>query len=132
MATKKGWLINERQNLAVDIAADVSEGQVAKLTAENTAAICGAGEVPIGVFHEDRDVSELETRTSVVRDREAVCAAAASIAVGDYLKPAANGTVTPTTTGGDVLIGKALSAQTTVGGDVIVDLALCGAQYSTT
>ena len=39
MSTKKGWKIKEYMSIPVTISADVSEGQVGKLTAENTGAI---------------------------------------------------------------------------------------------
>lgn len=130
MATKKGWLIIEKESIPVTIAADVAEGQVGKITAENTASVAGAGDVPRGVFSRDMDVSEGETNTELVTSKIAVVQCAAAIT--DITLPvmvAAAGTCTPVTANNDIILGMPLNLQATVGGDVAVDLSTMGTFY---
>lgn len=131
MGFKQGWKIDENRSVPVTISADVAEGQIGKLTAEGVAAICGAGEMPAGVFPEDRDVSEGETETQLVRANIGVSAAAAAVSsLTTPVKAAAAGTVTPCTTDQDIIVGMPLNAQATVGGDVKIDLTLMGSYYA--
>lgn len=129
MALKQGWKINYDTTVAVDVAADVSEGQLGKLTAESTAAIAGAGDTPAGWFSRDIDISEDGTRTELVRGDEVVGIAAAAVTINAKVKAAASGTVTPCTDDGDIIAGVALSAQGTVGGDVLIDPTLMGSYF---
>ena len=131
MATLPGWKIDHKKSIAVDSASDVSEGQVGKLTAVDTADVCGAGEMPAGVFPRDVDISEDGARTELVRGDVAVCIAAAAISsLTTPVKAAASGTVTPCTTDQDIIVGMPLTTQATVGGYVLVDLSLMGSYYA--
>ena len=130
MATIVGWKIDHNKSIAVDAAADVSEGQIGKLTAEATAAVCGAGEMPAGVFPRDVDISEDGTRTELVRGGQAVCIVAAAVTnIALPLTTAASGTVTPVTADLDPIVGYPLTLQATVGGYVLVDLSALGTYY---
>lgn len=130
MGTQPGWKINYQKNLPVDAAADVTEGQIGKLTAVDTADVCGAGEMPAGVFPRDVDISEDGTRTELVRGDVAVCLAAAAISdLTIPLTTAATGTVTPCTANNDPIVGYPLTLQSTVGGYVLVDLSALGTYY---
>lgn len=130
MATLPGWKINHEKSLPVDAAADVTEGQVGKLTAVDTADVCGAGEMPAGVFPRDVDISEDGTRTELVRGDYAVCLAAAAISsLTVPLTTAATGTVTPCTANNDPIVGYPITLQSTVGGYVLVDLSALGTYY---
>jgi len=140
MSLKQGWKIHESTNLAVDILADVSEGEVGKIIAavapstEPTAEAAGAGDMPAGVFSRDMDYSEGETRTELVRGPSIVVVATAA-AITDLDVPvmvAAAGTCTPVTADQDIILGKPLNLQATVGGDVKIDLTLMGSYYALT
>jgi hypothetical protein len=133
MGTLPGWKIDHKKSIAVDASEDVTEGQVGKLTAESTAAVCGAGEMPAGVFPRTVDISEDGARTELVRGDVAVCLAAA--AISDLTIPvttAASGTATPCTVDQEVILGMPLTLQSTVGGTFLVDLTLMGSYYATT
>jgi len=133
MATLPGWKIDHKKSIAVDASEDVTEGQVGKLTAESTAAVCGAGEMPAGVFPRDVDISEDGARTELVRGDVAVCKVAAAVSsLTTPVKAAANGAVTPCDTDQDIIVGMPLTLQSTVGGYVPVDLTLMGSYYATT
>lgn len=130
MATSPGWKIDHAKSIAVNAAVDVTEGQIGKLTAADTANVCGAGEMPAGVFPRDVDISEDGARTELVRGRYAVCLAAAAITdIALPLTTAATGTVTPCTTDLDPIVGYPITLQATVGGQVLVDLSALGTYY---
>jgi hypothetical protein len=130
MGLLPGWNIDHNKSLAVDVATDVAEGQIGKLTAVDTAAICGAGEMPAGVFPRSVDYSEVGGRTELVRGNHAVCIAAAAISsITTPLTTAADGEVTPCTTNNDPIVGYPLTLQSTVGGYVVVDLSALGTFY---
>lgn len=130
MALLPGWKIDYCKSVAVDLAADVSEGQVLKLTAANTADVCGAGDVPAGLASRDVDISEDGTRSELVRGDIGVAIVAAAITdITLPVKAAADGTVTPCTTNNDIIVGKPLTLQSTVGGYVLLDLSTLGTYY---
>lgn len=133
MSVLPGWKINYDKSLPVDAAADVTEGQVGKLTAVDTADVCGAGEMPAGVFPRTVDISEVGARTELVRGDVAVCIAAAAISsLTVPLTTAATGTVTPCTSDQQPIVGYPLTLQSSVGGYVLVDLSQLGGYYATT
>ncbi len=133
MALLPGWKIDHNKSLPVNAAADVTEGQVGKLTALDTADICGAGEMPAGVFPRTVDISEDGARTELVRGNYAVCIAAAAISSFSIpLTTAASGTVTPCTADQEPIVGYPITLQATVNGHVLVDLAQLGSFYATT
>ena len=130
MGVAYGWKRDNSKNVPVDAAVDVTEGQVGKITAEDTGNICGAGEVPRGVYFVDVDISEDGTRTQLQTDGIAVCTCAAAIT--DITLPvmaAASGTVTPVTANNDIIVGYPLNLQSTVGGQVSVDISTLGTFY---
>ena len=131
MSLLPGWKIDYSKSQAVTLAADVTEGQVLKLTATDTADVAGAGDIPAGVAPYDVDISEDETRLGMVRGNIAVCAVAAAITDLDIpVKTGAAGTVTPCDTDKDPVVGKPLDTQSTVGGYVRVDLSTLGTYYT--
>lgn len=133
MGTQPGWKIDHKKSIPVFAANDVVEGQVGKLTSEYIADICGAGEMPAGVFPRSVDISEVGALTELVRGDQAVCIAAAPIvSLTIPLKAAAAGAVTPCTTDQDIIVGMPLTLQTTINGHVTVDLTLMGSYYATT
>lgn len=133
MATLPGWNINYDKSLPVNASEDVTEGQIGKLTAVDTAAVCGAGEMPAGVFPRTVDISEDGARTELVRGDVAVCIAAAAItSLSVPLTTAATGTVTPCSSDQQPIVGYPLTLQASVGGYVLVDLAQLGGYYATT
>jgi hypothetical protein len=128
MANSQGWKVDFDSAIPItSFDADITEGQVLKLTGIATADVCGAGEVPVGVAY--RDFSSGDSGEAIAK-HVAVCYAAASITVNDLLKSAAAGQVTPVTADQDVIVGRALSTQTTVNGAVSVDLSLLGTYYA--
>ena len=130
MATRKDWKIDHSKDLAGTFAADVSEGQVIKLTAERTFDVAGAGDIPAGVAFRDVDISEDGAKGEIMRSHIAVIPCAAAITdITLPVKVAAAGTCTPVTADLDVILGKPLNLQSTVGGDVAVDLTLMGSFY---
>jgi len=131
MATQPGWKINYNTTIPVTLAADVSECQVGKLTALNTADVCGDGDVPRGVYSRDVDISEDGTRSELVTGDVAVCLCAAAITdITKPVKAAAAGTITPVTTDKDIIVGYPITLQATVGGYVLVDLKTLGTFYT--
>jgi len=130
MATQPGWKINHDKSIPVTLAADVTEGQVGKITALDTADVCGAGAVPRGVFARDVDISEDGTRSELVTGDIAVCKIAAAVTnIALPVMSAAAGTVTPVTANNDIIVGYPLTLQSTVGGYILVDLSALGTFY---
>lgn len=133
MAVIPGYKINHEKSLPVTLSEDVTQWQIGKLTAVDTAAVCGAGEMPAGVFPETVDISEDGTSLELVRGDFIPCLAAAAITnINVPLTTAASGTVTPCTTDQQPIVGKPITLQSTVGGLVLVDLTLLGSYYATT
>lgn len=129
MADLYGWKIDHQESIPVTIAVDVTEGLVGKLTAADTAALCGAGETPAGFFQRTIDVSEGVTRTELVKGPQCIGRVAAAVAINEYVMTAASGTVTPVTANNDIIVGRALAAQSTVGGFVPLDTSMFGSFY---
>ncbi len=130
MAVTYGWKINYEKNIPVTLAADVSEGQVGKLTGADTADVCGSGDVPRGVFFRDVDISEDGTNGEMMTADFAVCTVAAAVSsITLPLKAAAAGTVTPVTANNDIIVGFPMNLQATTGGQVLVDLSQIGTFY---
>ena len=128
-AVLQGWKIDRKHNIPVTLSADVTEGQIGKITANDTAAVCGAGEVPRGVYFRDVDISEDGTAGELMTSGVAVCIAAAAIT--DITLPvmaAATGTVTPVTANNDIIVGLPLNTAAS-GSLVAVDLKLLGSFY---
>jgi hypothetical protein len=133
MAVIPGYKINHAKSTPVDLSEDVTQWQVGKWSALDTAAVAGAGEMPAGIFPESVDISEDGTRLELVRGDLVPCIVAAAVSDLDVpLTTAASGTVTPCTTDQDPIVGKPITLQSTVGGLVLVDLSLLGSYYATT
>ena len=130
MGNEYGWKIEHEYNIPVTLAADVTAGQVAKITATDTGNVCGSGEVPRGVYFRDVDISEDGTRGEIMTKGVASCLCAAAITdISLPVKAAASGTVTPVTSNNDIIVGYPLNTQAVVGGFVSVDLTALGTFY---
>lgn len=105
----------------------------AKLDADDTVTIAGAGDRAIGVvqFHEGQDGDDLDAGEPVTVRLLGIskAIAAAPITRGALLKAAASGKFTPVTAASDKVIGMALSAAGADGD--IFDLLLCPSTYYT-
>lgn len=129
MAQGYGWKYKHESDVPVDAAVDVSIGQVGKITAEGVGNICGAGEVPRGVYFRDVDISEDGARTELMTEGVAVCTCAAAIT--DITLPvmaAASGTVTPVTANNNIIVGYPLNTAA-INESVSVDLSALGTFY---
>lgn len=99
-----------------------------KQSAKETVIIAGAGDKVIGVVQEDVTAGDA-TLGRVVAVRPlglgiSRCIAAAAIAIDDHVAVAASGRVTPTTTAGALIVGRAVTAATAAGDHV--DVLLTG------
>jgi len=129
MAQGYGWKIEHDANIPVDVAVDVTIGQVGKITAEGIGDVCGAGEVPRGVYFRTVDISVDGTRAELMTKGTALVTCAAAIT--DITLPvmaAAAGTVTPVTANNDIIVGMPLNTAL-INESVSIDLAPLGTFY---
>jgi len=80
-------------------------------------ALCGVGEVPYGCAIRDIDISEEGASGEVAQGVIHIGFAAAAIVAGNFVKPAASGTLTPVAADKDYYAGIAIDSQATVGGE---------------
>jgi hypothetical protein len=134
MAVLQGWdFVYGRDTKPVIYSADCTEGLLYKKsdasTSPMTVIVCTAGALPFGAAPEDRDISEVGARGTVVARGKVPLVAAAAITDTDVpLKAAASGQVTPCTTDLDIIVGYAQHTAAS-GSIVLVDLAQMGSQY---
>jgi hypothetical protein len=116
------------KGMAIGGVAAVPQFSCVKQSAKETVIIAGAGDKVFGVLQEDVSASDATLgRVAGVRPIGlgiSRCIAAAAIAVDDWVTVAANGRVTPTTTAGALVVGRATTAATAAGDHV--DVLLTG------
>lgn len=113
MSLKAQWLIDFNRTRTLTFTADAEEGKLYT----QAGALCGVGGIPYGAAIRDIDISEESAAGEVAQGTIHIGIAAAAITAGDFVKPAALGTLTPADTDQDYYAGIAIDAQATVGGE---------------
>jgi len=113
MSNKAQWLIDYDRTRELTFTADADEGKLYT----QAGALCGVGEVPYGCAIRDIDISEEGASGEVAQGVIHIGFAAAAVVAGNFVKPAANGTLTPVAADKDYYVGIAIDAQSTVGGE---------------
>ena len=113
MSNKAQWLIDYDRTRELTFTADADEGKLYT----QAGALCGSGEIPYGPAIRDIDISEEGASGEVAQGTVHVGFAAAAVVAGNFVMPAASGTLTPVTADKDYYVGIAIDAQSTVGGE---------------